>query len=311
MKRIRLLMIALVSLLVLANAPHTVAAARDAFPDKISLPDGFQPEGIVVGRGTTIYSGSVATGAIYSADLRTGQGSILVPPQSGRAAVGLGFDSRTNFLYVSGGPTGSAYVYDAATGAEQGVYQLTSSTATFINDAVVTRDAVYFTESLRPVLYRLPLSAGGALPAPSAVQEIPLSGDYQFEPNQFNANGIEATPDGRWLIIVNTTVGALYRVNPTTGEATEIDLGGGSVANGDGLLLRGHTLYVVQNFLNQVAVVKLNNKFTSGEIVQVLTDPRFDIPTTIATHGNRLYVVNARFSTPPTPATQYDILMLP
>jgi len=34
-------------------------------------------------------------------------------------------------------------------------------------------------------------------------------------------------------------------VDPDTGEASAIDLGGDAVPNGDGLLLRGHTLYVV------------------------------------------------------------------
>src|SRR5262245_55201493 len=82
--------------------------AAPAFPDTIALPNGFQPEGVVIGRGTTIYAGSIPTGAIYQADLRTGEGSILVPPQPGRAAIGLDFDRRTNLIYVAGGPTGAA-----------------------------------------------------------------------------------------------------------------------------------------------------------------------------------------------------------
>jgi hypothetical protein len=68
---------------------------------------------------------------------------------------------------------------------------------------------------------------------------------------------------------------------------------------------------VVQNSLNQVAVVKLAEQFTSGEIVELITDSRFDIPTTIANLGDALYVVNARFTTPPTPTTEYNIVRLP
>jgi hypothetical protein len=97
-------------------------------------------------------------------------------------------------------------------------------------------------------------------------------------------------------------------VDPTSGDATRIDLGGDAVPNGDGLLLTGRTLYVVQNFLNQIAVVQLDPGLASGEIQRVITDPRFDIPTTVADFGASLYVVNARFSTPPTPDTEYTVV---
>ena len=80
---------------------------------------------------------------------------------------------------------------------------------------------------------------------------------------------------------------------------------------GDGILLRGKTLYVVQNQLNQVAVIKLSSGYTSGEIVDLLTSPNFRVPTTIAAFGNTLYVVNARFGTPPTPDTDYDVVRVP
>ena len=108
--------------------------------------------------------------------------------------------------------------------------------------------------------------------------------------------------------IVNSTTGALYRVVPQTGEATQIDLGGDSVSAGDGLLLRGRTLYVVQNQLNQIAVVALAPDLSSGEVVGTITDPAFDIPTTVAAFGDALYAVNARFSTPATPSTPYTIV---
>ena len=173
-----------------------------------------------------IYSGSRANGAIYAADLRTGQGAILVPGQAGRVAVGLSFDARTNYIFAAGGPTGKAYVYDASTGALVQEYTLTAATGTFINDVIVTRDAAYFTDSLQALYYRVALGPGGRLAAPNAVETIPLSGDFQFVPGQFNSNGIEVTPNGDHLIIVNSTVGALYRVASRTGVATLIDLGG-------------------------------------------------------------------------------------
>ena len=35
-----------------------------------------------------------------------------------------------------------------------------------------------------------------------------------------------------------------------------------------------------------------------------------DIPTTLAEQGNRLYAVNARFTTPPTSTTEYWVTKL-
>jgi sugar lactone lactonase YvrE len=97
------------------------------------------------------------------------------------------------------------------------------------------------------------------------------------------------------LIAVHTTLGVLYRIDPTTGVATEIDLGGATVPSGDGLVLHGKTLYVVQNFLNQVAVVQHDPGFETGALVDTITSDRFRVPTTAARFGHGLYLINARF----------------
>jgi sugar lactone lactonase YvrE len=207
-----------------------------------NVPNGWQPEGIAVGRGSSFYVGSLLTGAVYAGDLRTGEGETVVPPQSGRIAVGLAVDKRSNAIFVAGGGPflgpipGSAYVYDAETGAQLAEYPLDGL---FVNDVVVTRDAAYFTDSARPVLYRVPLGARGELPDPSAVQEIPLGSGFDFDPTAFpNANGIEATPNGRWLIVANTHFASLYKVDPLTGEASKIDLGGAALVAGASPALR-------------------------------------------------------------------------
>ncbi len=169
--------------------PLFAVQAGKVYPDRIQLPDGFRPEGIAVGKGHTFYTGSLGSGAIYQGDLRTGEGSLLVPAQTGRVSVGLSFDERSGYLFVSGGATGQAYVYDTRTGAEVGFYQLTGA-ASFINDVIVTRQAAYFTNSSAGEIYRLPLGAGGSLPLPSDVETIPLGGDW-VQTAGFNANGIE------------------------------------------------------------------------------------------------------------------------
>ena len=279
------------------------------FPEVISLPDGFGPEGVATGTGTTFYVGSIPTGEVYRGDLRTGEGEVIVEPPAGRNAIGLKFDAPTGWLFVAGGPTGSAYVYDAETGDTISAIQLETLTS-FINDVAVTKDAAYFTNSFQSILYKVPLESIAESPTMPEVIKIPLSGDYQSVPG-FNANGIAATPNGKSLIIVNSTVGALYRVDPNTGVATRIDLGTGSVLNGDGILLQGKTLYVVQNFFNQIAVVELNSKFSAGTIATTITSPLFRIPTTVARFGSTLCVVNSRFDTPLTPDTEYEVVCIP
>ena len=307
----RALLVLLSLALLLAQAPAvSLANGQEAFPEVIPLPNGFNPEGIVIGRGTTFYVGSLASGAIFQGDLRTGEGDILVQPQEGRSAAGLSYDRRTNWIYAAGAGTGEGYIYDAKSGENVASFQFATQ-PTFINDVVVTRTGAYFTDSSRPFLYHVPLRNNGMLPEDAGFREIPLGGDFTFVPEAFNANGIDASPDGRWLIIVNSALGALYVVDPRSGNAHQIDLGDASVERGDGILLHGRTLYVVQNFFNQIAVVELSARPLSGEIVDVITSPLFRIPTTIDRFGSFLYAVNARFDVPATPETEYEVVRVP
>jgi sugar lactone lactonase YvrE len=279
-------------------------AGGQVFPQVIQLPRGFQPEGIEVGKGVTFYVGSVANGAIYRGSLRTGAGAVLVPGEAGKAATGIELDNRSR-LWVAGAGTGKAYVYDARTAAAIRTYSFASAD-TFINDVVVTRDAAIFTDSRKAVLYRVPIGSGGAL---GAFQSIPIAGDFTLA-GGFNLNGIDASPNGKTLIAVQSNTGKLFRIDPATGIARTISLGGESVPNGDGILLTGKTLYVVQNQLNRVAVISLAADLASGRVVTRLADPDFAVPTTIGDHGRRLYAVNARFGTPSPTTAEYQVVQL-
>ena len=215
------------------------AATQDSaatFPDVLPLPDGFQPEGIVTGRGSEFFVGSTVNGSIYRGDLRTGEGEVFVPPTDDRIAIGLSYDPCSNNLFVAGDGTGKAFVYDTETGETAAVYDLTDP-GTFVNDVTVTSEAAYFTDSARPFLYRVPLGSAGQLPDQSAVEEIQLGGDFEFIEGEFNANGIGAPPSGEYLITVNSTAGLLYKVDSASGSVEQIDLGGETLMNGDGILL--------------------------------------------------------------------------
>jgi hypothetical protein len=66
--------------LVTALSP-VVAHASDGHghaPNRINLPDGWQPEGITTD-GKALYAGSLANGAIFKASPRTGVGMVLSP----------------------------------------------------------------------------------------------------------------------------------------------------------------------------------------------------------------------------------------
>jgi sugar lactone lactonase YvrE len=288
-----------------AAVAASAAIAKASFPQTIALPNGWQPEGIAVGNGNTFYVGSIPTGAVYRGDLRTGKGATLVQGVAGRAAIGVEHDRGR--LFVAGGSTGKAFFYDAKTGALIRELQLaTGGGATFVNDVVVTKRAAYFTDSNRAVLYRVALSKNGAPAATSTA--VPLTGDFQLV-GGFNLNGIDATPDGKTLVVVQSATGKLFRVVAATGVTKLVDLGGSLVPNGDGLLLHGKSLYVVQNQLNRIAVVALGKGLTSGRIARTITNSAFDVPTTIDRHGKRIYAVNARFGTPPGPSTTYSVVL--
>jgi hypothetical protein len=290
--------LALAVALVAAPPVQARQGRSSAFPDRIALPPGFQPEGIDIGRGTTFYVGSIPTGAVYAGDLRTGEGDVLVPGRTGRAAIGV--EEAGGILWVAGGPTGQAFLYDADTGDDVAQLTLTTAADTFINDVVVTRQAAYFTDSRNPFVYRVDRRT-------LEVTAIPLTGDLVYTAG-FNVNGIDATPNGRTLVLVQSNTGKLFTGDAATGVTEEIDLGGESVPMGDGILLSGRTLYVVQNRLGLVAKVRLDRRLESGEVVSRTSIPGFDVPTTIARFGNRLYAVNARFGTTPTPDTPYEVI---
>jgi streptogramin lyase len=297
----------ILTITILLFAALAATASARPFPETIPLPNGWQPEGIATGKGNSFYAGSRATGSIYRGDLRTGEGSVLVQ-REGSAALGMKV-ARHHRLFVAGGGTGTATVYDARDGEQLRSYALTSATS-FVNDVTVTRRAAYFTDSLQQQLYVLDLGRGGALPAQS--RTLPLTGDLQYDadPGTFELNGIAATPNGKRLIAVQSHTGKLFLIDPRSGDTDEIELegGDGDVVQGDGILLAGRTLYVVQNRMNRIAVVRLGRGLETGEITRTITDTDFDVPTTIARKGRHLWAVNARFNTPPTPDTEYRVV---
>jgi hypothetical protein len=292
--------------------PIGTAAAALKSDDTIDLPAGFAGEGVAVGAGNTFYAGSREGGHIARGNLRRRTpAEVWVTQPILNPAIGLDADVRHGLLWVAGGMTGDAAAYHLATAAPAApVLTLTDGPA-FINDVVSTRDAAYFTNSLAPELYRVPVSRRGGVGTP---ETIPLSGPASEFVEGFNLNGIDATRDGRTLIVVNSTKGELYTVDAESGASRVIDLGGASVRTGDGILLDGRTLYVLQNgnspgVPNQIVVIRLSRDLTSGRVVATRTSELFETATTLAKRGNLFVAVNAQFA-PPRIDVEPEVVLL-
>ncbi|WP_203904812.1 SMP-30/gluconolactonase/LRE family protein [Virgisporangium aliadipatigenens] len=287
------------ALAALSLSPAEAAdAGRGPAVTHIDLPDGFPPESIAVENGTA-YLGSRADGDIYALDLRSGRGKVI-SQGPGTQSLGLAIDSRRRQLWVAGGVSGDARVLDLRTGAILAEYQLVpAGSPAFINDVLLTPRGAVFTDSVHDTLYRV---------RDGRVERVPLTGEWVETP-QYNANGITTTPDGRAMLIVNSTTGELFRVEED-GRATRADLGGQIFTHPDGVLREGRTLYVVQNAIDAIAVVELDRSGTAGRLVETLRTDDFDVPTAVARFGDRLYVPNARFGVEEQPDTEYWLTAL-
>ena len=133
-------MLSLLRVLVLALAASALlassAVAGGPKPEKLALPNGFQPEGIAKYDRDEVLVGSIPTGALYRLNVKTGQGSLLAP-------IEVAFGK----VFVSGGQTGKVRIQDAHDGRVLREEQAGTPGATFINDVAVTRKAAYFTDA--------------------------------------------------------------------------------------------------------------------------------------------------------------------
>jgi sugar lactone lactonase YvrE len=298
---------ALMSLLLVAMVAALAMPAAAAPAEVIVLPGATSAEGIANGGGTTFYAGDLFTGDIFRGDVQRGTAELFIDntAEDGRMAVGMAADRAHDLLFVAGGFTGQAYVYDTLTGATVATYQFGAANTSLINDVALTKGGAWFTDSFQPRLYFVPVNEAGG---PGTFLTLQLTGPAAEISGMFNLNGIQATPNGKTLIVAHSTNGKLYTVDPVSGASATI--AGVSVPNVDGIVLLGRQLWAVQNS-NQVTRVQLSADLTSGVIEEVITSDLFQTPATAARFGSRLAVVNAKFDTgfPPT-ATTWEVVLV-
>jgi hypothetical protein len=292
------------------TAVSPAAAAPPA--DVIVLPGASSAEGIARGEGATFYAGDLFRGDVFRGDLEEGTAELFIDAPDGRLAIGMYADRRHDLLFVAGGFTGQAYVYDLDSGDTVATYQFTPPTAidadpltTLVNDVTVTGQGAWFTDSRRAELFFVPVSHDGEL---GEFRTLALRGPAADTSGTFNLNGIAATRCGGTLVVAHAANGELYTVDPETGDSAEI--AGVAVPGVDGIVLEGHDLWAVQN-TDQVTQVQLSRDLTRGSVEEVITDEDFQTPATAIRYDGRLAVVNAKFDTgiPPT-ADQYEVVLV-
>ena len=284
----------------------TVAPAHAVHEEfQIVLPGAISAEGIASGSGSTFYASDLFSGDIFRGDIRQGTAEKFIDNPPGRNAMGLRVDIANKLLFAAGGFDGKGYVYDSTTGATLVSYQF-STAPSIINDVALTQAGAWFTNSLQPELYFVPIVNGH----PGPFTTLHLSGPAAtVDPEGINNNGIQATSDGSTLVVAHSSSGTLNAVNPRSGTSRTIE--GLSLPNVDGILMEGQTLYAAQTFANQLAEVRLSRDLTSGSVKGVIKSGLFQVPSTVARFGDRLATVNAKFDTgfPPN-AANFEVIVV-
>ncbi|MDX6534442.1 MAG: hypothetical protein QOF68_2186 [Gaiellales bacterium] len=300
----RLVSAAAGALMLVAAAP--AAANHDgALPPQYVIPGAnVFAEGIAREPGTArFYVSSAGNGTIYRGRLDRPRMHVFLPGgQDGRTSA-TGIEVRDTRLYVSGASGAKVYIYSTATGELLKAFR--TKAGGFINDVAITpAGGAFFTDSFNPLLYRV--SREAAMEPGTTVRRLTpwlrFEGTVVRYQDGFNLNGIVSTAGGHHLLAVQSNTGKLFRIDVATKHVVRVWISGGDLVAGDGMLLRGRTLYVAQNAINTITKVRLSPDFSSGRIVDRLTDPSFNTPTTLEAAREHLLVVNSQFNaTPPAP----------
>jgi Cu-Zn family superoxide dismutase len=228
----------------------------------------------------------------------------LEPGGDGRTST-LGLEYSRGVLYVAGGASGDVWAYDAYSGKL--LTRQSTGPGGFVNDVAIGIDgAAYFTDSFRPYIYRLARTSKGW----SLARWLDVSSVVPFTEGEFNLNGIAPVHRGRYLMVVTTNTGRLYRIDVLKRAITPVRLVNADLANGDGLEAYGNSLYVVRNTDNTVVRVRLSHRARVATGVASLRDPSFSTPTTAEVLWGRLLVVNSQFVTE-TPTLPFTVSAVP
>jgi len=295
----------------------TPARAHDRDRD-FDLPQaGVYIEGIGVDEHVGVFyvSATNQSGTIYRGRLsgRERRLEVWQPATPGNDGRGIEVD-RAGRVFVAGGPAAEVRVFDRR-GALLAELE-TGAAGSYLNDLWIGPErsgdepsgrgsgAAYVTDSSLPVIWRVSNRFGHW----RIDRFLDVSGTIAYTPplTDFDLGGITISPNGRYLLTTQGTTGQLWRIDLWTRRITQVDLGGANVINADGIVLRGHTLYVVQNFSRQISKLQLGRHFERGRVVKVMPTPADRTFTTAKPVGRTLLAVDSKFGFPATAAVAED-----
>ncbi|HET9858712.1 MAG TPA: SMP-30/gluconolactonase/LRE family protein [Nocardioidaceae bacterium] len=262
---------------------------------------GSKFEGIGVTRSQkTFYVSEVTGGEIHRGDVRTGETEVWKDEGADGRTTARGITTdRQGRVYIAGGPNGigndqpDLWVYSRH-GELLAAIQLDVDDA-FLNDVAIGPDgAAYFTNSNEPQIFRVAKEHGtwSATLWADAGDTI----DVEIESGGiFNLGGIVVSPGRGALIVAQGNTGQLWRFDLRTTEATPIDIGEADLTNADGLVLRGHTLWVVRNFAHVLTTMRISHRTSVARLIsERMTDPDRVFTTAKIARG-RLLLVDSKF----------------
>ncbi|MEV3854382.1 SMP-30/gluconolactonase/LRE family protein [Streptomyces sp. NPDC050095] len=293
---------ALAALAVAAPLTSTAYAQDGAGPHRTRVTTAFTlpgervyPEGIATDpRDGTAYVGSFETGAVYRATpgQRTAEEFLPAGADGRHTANGLRVD-RAGHLWVIDSSTG-VMVYDLHSRELLARFDAPGDGPRLVNDLTVTPDGTaYLTDSLRTTVYRVTpeqVARGGHA---DLTPWADLSG--LINSDSYTLNGIVADASGRHLYVVDMGAGDLYRVSTKDASVRHVALHGPQLTNGDGLELRGDTLWAAQNLDNTITRWHLDGGGAAAHVERSVTDPALQVPTTLTHERGRLLVVRSQF----------------
>jgi Cu-Zn family superoxide dismutase len=268
-----------------AEATATQVATRVyTLPGDEVLPDGIAVDG-------DTYYATGEGGTIYRGDLDEPEAEVLI---SDLGFPTLDIDVVGGRLLVARGFAGVS-LYDRTTGDVVATWSVAAGSFA-LRIALAPNGDAYITDADAPVLYRITAAELGRPPA--AEQELRVFLEWPDPPVHYergftNANGIVASLDGKFVLVVHQTTGELFRVRLSDKQVRRVDLGRYRLIGGRGMVLTDdRILYVVRFGRPAVAKLRLDARYQRARLLSETTDPTFSYPRGAAIAGDRLLVAN-------------------
>ncbi|GAB3887888.1 SMP-30/gluconolactonase/LRE family protein [Spirosoma agri] len=272
------------------------------FPERIAFSAARQyPEGITYAPSLDKFLvSSITQGKIGTVD-QNGRYADLIAQDSALIS-SIGMKVRDGKLYVCNGDQGVSskstsattlktaglFIYDLATRTNLrrvNLAALLPGSNHYANDLAFDSEGnAYVTDSFAPVIYKVPADTT----KPSILVNSPLFAGTEG----INLNGIVYHPD-KFLIVAKANEGSLYKVSLSAPTLPK-QITGPALPNGDGMVLVGDDLYVVNN-RNRVSRVRSSDGWNTFTIVESDASG-YDQATTCVDVNGKIFTLNARIS---------------